>query len=232
MITYHGVDLEEIAPVKIDDIRVSPIALTPVTRQRATQWGQDFIRMMGKERTVAVTFALLVRDRDARQNYLADITEWAQVGKINELYLPMRSGWHLETTCTGLPEPSYRVWWESKLRLVFTTMNSPYWISDSEQTASFNRDFTVGGDAPPLMRFERTLASAEADRRYSTDTESMLYSQIPAGRLVIDLNRQLSTVGGVSIDKYLTPTSTYITPTPGTQRIRGEGTIFYRERCI
>jgi hypothetical protein len=111
-------------------------------------------------------------------------------------------------------------------------MNSPYWISDSEQTASFNRDFTVGGDAPPLMRFERTLASAEADRRYSTDTESMLYSQIPAGRLVIDLNRQLSTVGGVSIDKYLTPTSTYITPAPGTQRIRGEGTIFYRERCI
>ena len=232
MINYHGTDLEEIAPIKIDDIRVSPIAVTPVTRQRPVKWGQEYVRTTGQARTVAVTFALLVRDRDARQNYLADITDWARVGEVCELYLPTRSGWHLETVCTGLPEPSYRIWWENKLRLTFTTMDCPYWISDSEQAAAFNRDITIGGNAPPVMRFERTLTTTEADRRYSTDTESMLFTQIPAGKLVVDLNRQISTVGGVSIDKYLTPTSTYIVPKTGTQRIKGEGTIYYRERCI
>lgn len=232
MIVYHGTDLEEIAPVKIDDIRVSPIAVQPVTRQRPVKWGQEYVRMTGQARTVAVTFALLNMNRDERYELLTSIDEWARVGEVCELYLPMRAGWHLETVCTGLPEPSYRMWWENKLRLTFTTMDCPYWISDNEQTATFGRDFTVGGNAPPLMRFERTLSTAEADRRYYTDDESMLFTRIPAGRLVIDLNRQISTVGGVNIDQYLTPVSQYITPKFGTQRIRGEGTIIYRERCI
>ena len=45
MINFNGVDLESIAPVKIDDIVVAPIETAPVARQRAVSFGADFVRM-------------------------------------------------------------------------------------------------------------------------------------------------------------------------------------------
>lgn len=232
MITFNDVNIEDIADIKIDDIRVSPIALNAVSRQRPVTWGQDFVRTTGASRTVAVTFALLNMDRDERFKLLTDITNWANVGKIANLYLPMMQGWHLEVSCTGLPEPSYRMWWESKLRLTFTTFDNPFWTSDNEQTVTFGRDFNVGGNAPPLMRIERSSGAAQANQSFSNGSESMLFSQIPAGNLVIDLNKQISTVSGTNIDRYLSPTSTYLIPRTGGQNFRGTGNIIYRERCL
>ena len=232
MITFNGTDLTDIAPVKIDDIKVSPIALNPVARQRATIWGQDFVRMRGTSRTVTVLFALLETDREKRYQYISDITAWAAVGEIHRLDLPVMTDCHLEVSCTGLPEPSARIWWENKLRITFTTFENPYWTSNNEMKAGCNQDITIGGNAPPLMRIERTLTDAMANQRYSCDDESMLFSQIPAGNLVIDLNNRISTVSGTNIDHLLTPTSTYITPKNGTQKIRGTGTVVYNERWI
>lgn len=232
MISFNGTNLEDVADVKIDDIRVSPITLNPVTRQRPIQWGQEFVRTVGQARTVVITFALLKMNRDERFSLLTDITKWALVGEVRNLSLPMMEGWHLEATCTGLPEPSYRMWWESKLRLTFTTMDNPYWTNDNENTAALGRDINIGGNAPPLMRIERTIPSQIANQSYSNGSESMLFTQIPAGQLVIDCNRQLSAVSGTSIDRYLSPTSTYIIPRTGVQNIKGVGTIYYRERCL
>ena len=44
MILFNGVDLTETMPVKIDEIMVSPIALNPVARQRAIQFGAEFVQ--------------------------------------------------------------------------------------------------------------------------------------------------------------------------------------------
>ena len=77
MIKFNGVDLENVAPVKIDDIRVSPIQTTPVARQRVG-FGQDYVRMTGGNRTITITFALLVQDRDERYEALEAIKEWAK----------------------------------------------------------------------------------------------------------------------------------------------------------
>ena len=62
MISFNNISLEQIAPVKIVDVLVSPIPLSPVARQRPIRFGADYVRMGGQPRTAAITFALLEQD--------------------------------------------------------------------------------------------------------------------------------------------------------------------------
>ena len=230
MIVFNGVALEQVAPVKIVDIRVSPIQMTPTARQRPVTWGADFVRMGGGSRTVAIEFAVLTDDRDTRQNQLAAITSWARSDKPGKLMLPNRRWVYLEAICTALPEPSLRQWWESKLRLVFTTFDNPYWTSIAEKSVACGTAFTVLGDAPPLMRIERTLSASASNQSYSNGAQTMTFSSIPAGSMVIDLNRQTAAVGTSSIMGNYSFSSSFIIPKTGTQTITGTGTVKWRER--
>ena len=230
MITFNGVALEQVAPVKIVDIRVSPIQMTATARQRPVTWGADFVRMGGGSRTVAIEFAVLTDDRDTRQNQLAAITSWARSDTPGKLMLPNRRWVYLEAICTALPEPSLRQWWESKLRLVFTTFDNPYWTSIAEKSVACGTAFTVLGDAPPLMRIERTLSASASNQSYSNGAQTMTFSSIPAGSMVIDLNRQTAAVGTSSIMGNYSFSSSFIIPKTGTQTITGTGTVKWRER--
>ena len=232
MITFNGVALEQVAPVKIVDIRVSPIQMTATARQRPVTWGADFVRMGGGSRTVAIEFALLTDDQDTRQNQLAAITSWARSDKPEKLMLPNRRGVYLEAICTALPEPSLRQWWESKLRLVFTTFDNPYWTSIAEKSVACGTAFVALGDAPPLMRIERTLTSSASNQAYSNGSQTMTFSSIPAGNMVIDLNRQTAAVGTSSIMGYYAFASSFIIPKTGAQTITGTGTVKWRERWL
>jgi hypothetical protein len=61
----------------------------------------------------------------------------------------------------------------------------------------------------------------------------MTFTTIPAGNVVIDLNRQTASVDGVSIMQFYTPSSEWIIPAVGaSQTIQGEGTVKYRERWV
>ena len=232
MIVFNNKDLEQIAPVKIDDIRVSPIEISPVARQRIG-FGKDFVRMDGGSRTVAVTFAILEQDKNKRYEIIQDIVEWAKPFEEGTLSLPMyEENRHLDCLCTGYPEPSYRQWWENKLRLVFTTFGNPYWTSDVETNANCGTSFTIGGTAPPLIRIERFLPSRVANQTYSANGDSMFFEQIPAGRLLIDLNKQTAQIGGSSIMQYFGRTSRFIKPVTGNITIAGTGTVIYRERWV
>ena len=232
MITFNGVALEQVAPVKIVDIRVSPIQMTATARQRPVTWGADFVRMGGGSRTVAIEFALLTDDRETRQAQLAAITSWARSDAPGKLMLPNRRGVSLEAICTALPEPSLRHWWESKLRIVFTTYDNPYWTSVGEKSVACGTAFAVLGDAPPLMRIENTFSSAASNQSYSNGSETMTFSTIPAGNLVIDLNRQTAAVGTSSIMSYYAFASSFIIPKTGSQTITGTGTVKWRERWL
>ena len=231
MIIFNGVDLEEIAPVKIDDIRVSPIQIRAVSNQRIG-FGQDFVRMTGSNRTITVTFALLEQDREERFRLLQAISEWAHPFEEHMLSLPMYDKKHFDCICTGYPEPSYRQWWESKLRLVFTTFDNPYLTSDDEIRAQCNAPFSIGGTAPPLMQITRRLSSKVANQTYAANGQSMFFSQIPAGNLLIDLNKQTAEVSGSTIMQYFSPTAKFIEPVTGNITITGNGTIVYRERWV
>ena len=57
MIYFNDISMDSIAPVKIEDIRVSPISYSVTARQRPIQYGADFVRETGGSRTVTITFA-------------------------------------------------------------------------------------------------------------------------------------------------------------------------------
>lgn len=235
MIYYRGKALESVAPVKILDILVSPVQMSATTRTRPIRPGADLVRMKQGTRTVSITFALLTNDMHVRQKQLMDISQWALSDAEAPLLIPNYPDMSLSCVCTTLPEPSTRQWWESKLRLVFTAYENPFWTSIQEKSASCgNNAFWVGGDAPPLMRIEKTLAAADS-LTYSDGTNSMTfgtYTGRPTGALVIDLNRQTAAVGSTSIMKGYTFASRFITPKTGTMTITGTGTVKWRERWV
>lgn len=230
-IIYNGVAFESVAPVKTDDILISPVKLSPLARGRAIRWGLDFVRMNGGERTVTITFALLIENPVLRRESLMAISQWAKTDAEYILELsedPMRV---LHCVCTEKPEPSMRQWWESKLRITFTCFNNPYWTSKHETSVSCGTAFNVIGDAPPLMQIVRTVSgSAASNQSYSDGTNTMTFSTIPVGDMVIDLNSQTAAVGTSSIMQYYATSGSFIIPKTGTQTITGTGTVKYRER--
>lgn len=231
MIIYDGIALEDVAPVKIEDVRVSSIPISATARQRPVTWGADFVRITGGSRTVTITFGLLTMDTDERAAELSRITAWARKTEPKKLRLPWRTGKYLECICTTLPDPSARQWWESKLRIVFTTYDNPYWTADDAKTASCgSTPFAVMGDAPPLMQITRTLTDAATNQAYVGGGRTMTFSNIPAGNLVIDLNKQTAAVSGTSIMSNYAFGSRFIRPQTGAQTITGTGTVVWRER--
>lgn len=231
MIVFDGIALKSVANVKIEDIRVSPIKYNPVARPRAIRGGSDFVRMRDGERTVTVTFAVQDMDIINRTASLQAIRKWAKSDKEYKLELMTNPNEYLMCVCTAQPEPSTRQWWEAKLRLVFTCFDNPYWTSKKEKSVSCGTAFSVLGDAPPLMRIERTVSgSAASNQSYSNGSQTMTFSTIPVGNMVIDLNNQTAAVGTSSIMQYYNPTGSFIIPRTGIQTISGTGTVKYRER--
>lgn len=230
MIVFNGIDIDSVAPVRIEDIKVSPIRYNPVVRPRAIRWGSEFVRMGGGERSITVTFAMLVRNAIERREAFESLSQWAKTDAEYMMELPNDPMRFLKCVCTNKPEPSTRAWWENKLRMVFTCYENPYWTSKYVRSVACGTAFTVNGDAPPLMQIERTLSSSASNQSYSRGSQTMTFSTIPAGSLVIDLNRQTAKVGNDSIMQYYQPSGSFITPKNGTQTINGTGTVKYRER--
>ena len=230
MIVFNGISIDSVAPVMIEDIRVSPINYNPLVRPRAIRFGSEFVRMGGGDRTVTLSFALLEKDIVNRHEALMSLSKWARTDAEYKLELPIDPNKYLMCVCTSKPEPSTRSWWENKLKLTFTCFSDPYWINIHEKSVSCGTQFVVLGDAPPIMRIERTLSSSASSQSYSDGTNTMTFSTIPAGNMVIDLNNQTAAVGSTSIMQYYQPSGSFIIPKTGTQTITGTGTVKYRER--
>ena len=234
LISFNNLWLEDTIPnIKIDDIQVSPIIYNPIASDRPLSWGRQFVRNKGSTRTVTITFALQVDDREERERQLQTVRDWAMTDHEATLVLPHFSDKHLTAVCTEQPDASYRKWWQNGLRIVFTCYDNPFWTSDNIQQVSCNQEFTIGGSAPPLVTIERRVLTTLANQSYVCGSQVMQFSQIPAGNLVIDLNRQTATVSGASIMQYFGATGTFIEPVVGAnQIINGTGTIKFRERWV
>lgn len=230
MIVFDGVSLESAAPVRVEDIRVSPIQYNPIARPRAVRWGSEFVRMNGGTRTVTITFAIQEMNRTLRHQYLMALSAWAKTDKEYFLELPEDPVRGLFCVCTAKPEPSARQWWEAKLRLVFTCFNNPFWTSKATKSVECGTQFNVLGDAPPIMRIERTVSAAVYSQAYGLDSNQMGFTTIPAGELVIDLNNETAAVDGTSIMQYYAPSGTFLVPRTGIQTVVGTGTVKYKER--
>lgn len=231
MIVFDGISLNSIAGIKVKDVQVSPIQYDEVTRPRAIRGGSDFVRSRAGTRTVVITFALIEENDINRQAALLAISQWAKNDKEYRLDLPGHPEHYLMAICTDKPEPSLRQWWESKLRLVFTCYNNPYWNAKDEKSVACGTAAYIFGDAPPLMRIERTVSgSAASNQTYSLDGRSMTFSSIPVGNMVIDLDNQTAIVGNIDIMQYYIVNSRFLVPRTGSVNIAGTGTVKYRER--
>lgn len=229
MIYFNGTSLESVAPVKIEDIRVSPIAQMPVTRENPLKAGATFIRAHEGTRTVQITFAVLEQDYYQRERYLEAVIAWALSSETPApLQLPYNGCKLLDVICTGLPEPSTRQWWESRLNLTFTAYD-PYFYDAAEKSVACGTAFTVYGNAAPKMRITATLAESTS-LVYSDGTNLMTFTNVPAGDLVIDLNEQTAQVSTNSVMSAYAFTSRFLLPKTGAQTITGTGTVRWRER--
>ena len=230
MIIFDGVDIRRVADVKIEDVRVSSIEFNPTTRTRPVAPGSFFVRNRCGTRTVAVTFAVLCDNMIQRQAFIESISEWAKSDAEYRLELPGHPERYLMAVCTSKPEPSTRQWWEAKLRLVFTCFENPFWNDRIEKSVACGTAFRVRGDAPPLMRIERTLSANASNQSYGLNGKTITFSTIPAGNLVIDLNKQTAEVGNASIMANYSVNSRFLIPTTGLQTVTGTGTVKWRER--
>lgn len=230
MVIFNNVSIEEIPGLMVEDIQVSPIELSPLMRQRPIRFGADYVRITGGTRTVTVSFALLQMDRDYRSKLLMEVTKWARTDTPGKLQVTGYNDMYLMALCTQLPAPSSRQWWEDGLKVVFTAFE-PYWISETVKSAQVNESFTVMGTAPPLMRIEKTISQVIQNVSWACGGDTMLFTDLPAGSLVIDLDRQTAVVGSTNVMDRFTLGSTFIRPRPGGQLILGtSGTIFWQER--
>ena len=128
MIVFDGVTLDSVAPVAVEDIRVSPIRYNPVVRPRAIRFGSEFVRMGGGERTITVSLAVLDKNKITRHEAFMNLSAWAKTDKEYKLELPTDPTRYLFCVCTAKPEPSTRAWWENKLKLVFTCYENGVWF--------------------------------------------------------------------------------------------------------
>ena len=149
MLLFNGVALEDIAPVKIMDIVVSPITMDVTSVDRAVRAGADFVRIRGKTRTVQITFALLVQDQPSRALYMQAIRRWAASTKPGKLLLPDRVGQYLECICTEFPQLSVREWWEVP-QIVFTAYD-PFFTQVNENCVTCGVIFDVNGNTGKLI---------------------------------------------------------------------------------
>lgn len=227
MIIFDGIDLASVANVKIEDINVGPIQQSPVARARVIRGGAQFIRPHDGTRTVTVTFQVPEENPVVREQNVLNITAWAKQYPCR-MELPFAPDKYLMAACTELPNPSARQWWQI-LRLVFTCFD-PYWISKAEKSVACGTQFVALGDAPPIARIERTLGASASDQSYTLGSNTIAFSTIPAGDMVIDLDRQTAQVGNDSIMQYYNVNSKWLVPAVGVQTITGTGTVKWRER--
>lgn len=226
---FHGIPLQNIAGAKITDITVSPIQWSSTARQRPIRAGADFVRQVGGERTITMSFVLLNNNMEMRQDELMTINSWLKGDTPRKLVLPGYPGRYLMALCTEFPEPYLREYWQ-ELRAVWTCYD-PYWYSMSERSEDCGTQFKVNGSAPPQMWITNTLAES-GNVTYTDGTDTMTFNSVPAGNFVIDLENQTAAVGTTSVmDKY-TFTSTFIVPHTGEVTITGTGKVHWIERWV
>ncbi len=231
MLLFDGVALESVAPVRIDDIVVSPVTQAATVVDRAVLSGADFVRIRGKTRTITITFAILTNDMQNRATYMQSVRRWAAKAQPCRMMLPDRIGQYIMAVCTTPPSLSLRKWWET-VKMVFTSYE-PFFESTGENSSACGTPFMVNGSAEPRMQIRENISQAlDAPSWVWNGKKTIsLSGTVGPGALVIDLTRQMITLNGQSImSSYVFPDSDFFAPQIGYNNITGPGRVFWRER--
>ncbi len=238
MIIYNGIDITDVAPVDIADIVVSGVKRNVVSRDRMTHAGAEFVRVTDQTRQVTITLADRTNDEETRLSEIDAINAWAAGDQPGKLVLPYRDGKYLMALCASFVEPSYRQWWETKLKLVFTCYD-PYFYAPAENSVSVStmgRVFRLTGTAEPLVRIETVLTQERQSLSWTVNSKTLeLSGTIPAGTVTVDLNAQTirHSNGTTNLNAMLTLASRFpeIKRSMSVEASRS-GTLYWRERYV
>ena len=235
MIVYRGINITDIAPVDIADIVVQTVKRSAVTRARPLQPGTEFVRITDQQRVINITLADLTNDMESRISEIEAINAWAAGDEPGKLVLPYCDGKYFDAVCTQYIEPSFRQWWETKLKLVFTAYD-PYYNAPAENHLALGNAARITGSAEPLVRIETVLESSASGLAWTdgTNTLTLTGGTIPAGTVTVDLNRQtIMHSNGTSLSSMLTLASRF-PPIKKVMEITSAsgGTLIWRERYV
>ena len=235
MIVYRGIDLQDVAPVDIADIVVGTVKRNAVTNDRPTRPGVEFVRITDNIRTVSITIADLTNDMETRLSEIDAINAWAAGDEPGRLVLPFRGGKYLNAVCTQYIEPSYRQWWETKLKLTFTAYD-PYFCDPAEKRLDADLGgvtVKISGSAEPLMRITQYPEVTVSSLYWTVNGKTVtITGTFEAGQYTLDLNKQTITNGsGNSLSDKVTLASRFPEFSKSMSVVTGlDSTIFWRER--
>lgn len=230
-LNYNGVDLP--SGFGITSLVVSTPKVDIRTLDIPTRRG--LIRAGGKFGNRAVQITLVMESGTVAENVakLGELYTWLQADEPKPLYLPDVTGAYLLAECDTYPPMDLNKPAE-EFEIAFTC-HRPEFISVTEYSAAMNSRFTIGGSLPTWLTIKQTITSGLTNPMWTLSTGEIiqLSGDVDAGELVIDCEKEIATLDGVSITDQVTLESELgLCLAPDSYQIIGSsgagGTVYWR----
>lgn len=235
MVEFDGVELCDVAPVRVMDVFVSSPSVEVTALDVPLRAGAHFVRRKLGMRTVTATFVLLEPDEEKRRRYLADIVAWASSERECRLRSTPELEGYLMAVCSQYPDQSSREFWEV-LTLVFTAVD-PRYTGCAENVCPVSGRICVTRHEQPALVIRQTVDRPLSSPAWRLGDDCVrLSGQVLPGELTIDFDCQSVMLNGDSIAGQVTIESTFFSLQRGANQIICEngagGVAYWRERWI
>jgi phage-related protein len=230
---FNGIALEDIAPVTISGVYVEPPKIKPKWEDRPVDSGAHFIRTRYETRTIEISFYLPVVDAVERAEYIAAINAWAHSSEPKQLETSKRPGKYIMAVLSELPSPSAGEWWE-KLIIKFEA-GEPFFYDSGLTAVPIGTSFEINnvyGAVDAYIEWANPSTASSPAWVLDGITTITISGSVAAGAVELYVNPIAATLAGTSVMDQVTIASRPFDLTYGAHIITGNGTLFYRERCL
>lgn len=234
MVEFDGVQIESVAPVKLDDVFISAPSVELTTQSVPLMDGVRFVRSKRGTRTVTVPFAVMEDNEEIRRNHIKAVTEWATSKGLCTLRTSQEKNGYLLAVCSQLPDESSKKFWDI-MTLAFVAVD-PCYIENTEHSQNVTAAVNLTGKEAPMIRIEQTVSSVLTNPTWRCGETHITLSRVTAGRLIIDLYSQTITLNGESIMEQMTIDSDFFEMSKENNKIictnGAGGVLYWRKRWV
>ena len=229
-VIFDGRALQDMIPgAHVVDIVVGQVSSDHKVQDHADGPGSIFVRKRDRTRTIRLRVELPMDKGACMINYNL-LRAWAESDDPRPLFLPNEQRGYVNCVLSSMSE--INVWnWYEPVEMDFIAYD-PYFYG-VERVATANTAFVVAGDISTWYRIEATLQAAVTAPTWLVDgvTTIGLTGSIGVGKLVINAERGIVTLGDSSINLKLSYTTRFKRLAPGKHTITSTVTskIYWRE---
>lgn len=232
MVSFNGVRLDAVAPVRILDGVDNAATVALVLRERVVSNGAYFAQRRLSTMKEVVTFTLPVSDSAKRESYMRAIRAWCTTTAPAPLLMPKYDGLYTMAICSAMPTRSARDWWE-ELTIEFVVPEPCYIEAARHINVLSAIPFTVEGTYNPLAQIKYTVPASTSDLTWTLDGVTFsLAGVVATGELVIDLNTKTATVAGASVLGQIPLSQDIPDLSPGVHVLTGNGSLLWQTRWV